>query len=205
MSILSREGASVREEFPEWKDFRQGAKVVNFSFLYGGQEQVAIESARSDYNIELSFEQAKALRDGYFTLYPDLVRWHQTDGPRDVQRGYCESPLGRRRTIDSMPDEDFNGMVRKMVNTPVQNTASDLTLAALVLIDHELERRGLPVWLIGFVHDSIMLEVPDALIDEVRIIVKTAMENPMLHLLGIELPVPLKADVEIGDNWAGAA
>lgn len=185
-------------------DERTAAKIPNFAYLYGGQEGVAVEAARVDYGIELSREDAKRMRDGYFVLYPDLLTWHAVDGPRDVQRGYCESPLGRRRYTDSMPNEDFAGMVRKMVNTPVQATASDLTLAAMVLVDDALTERQLPAYMVGFVHDSIMVEAREDVVVEVGKILKQAMENPMLEELKLVLPVPLVADVEVGDNWLDA-
>lgn len=187
------------------KDERTGAKIPNFAYLYGGQEGVAIDTARQDYGIDLTLDDARRMRDGYFALYPDLTRWHENDGPRDVHRGYCESPLGRRRYTSSLLNEDFKGMVRKMVNTPVQATASDLTLAAMVLVDRELTERELPAFMVGFVHDSIMVEAREDVVDEVAEIIRTAMENPMLDVLGLNLPVPLKADVEIGDNWLDAA
>ena len=166
-----------------------------------------MDTARRDYGIDLSIEEAKRMRDGYFTLYPDLQRWHDSDGPRDVNRGYCESPLGRRRTTDDLiaEKEDFNGMVRKMVNSPVQATASDLTLAAMVLVDQEITEREIPAFMVGFVHDSIMVEAREDVVDEVSDILRTAMENPMLDVLNLDLSVPLKADVEIGDNWLDSA
>jgi DNA polymerase I-like protein with 3'-5' exonuclease and polymerase domains len=103
-----------------------------------------------------------------------------------------------------MPGEDYNGKVRKFVNTPVQATASDLTMAAFVLVYDEVEELALDVRYVGFVHDSIMLEVRDDHVEAVAEIVKHAMENPMLDELHLSLPVPLRADVEVGDNWADA-
>ena len=208
------EGVSISDYMSDpkpWMDTvtyeeRTAAKIPNFAYLYGGREGVAIATALKDYGIVLDFATAKRMRDGYFTLYPRLLEWHATDGPRDVARGYCESPLGRRRYASSIPDKDPEGLIRKYVNTPVQATASDLTLAAMVLIDDEIERRGLAevALLIGFVHDSVMYEVREDLVMEIADIVRTAMENPMLDELQLALPVPLVADIEVGDNWADA-
>lgn len=207
----SKEGALLSEYLADterWtstitKPERTGAKIPNFGFLYGGYETVVIDAALKDYGIKLTWSEAHDMRQGYFTLYPDLAHWHQTNGPRDLNIGYCESMLGRRRYLSSMPGEDENGMMRKLLNTPVQSLASDLTLAAMVRVDLAIEERGLQndAFVTGFVHDSVMVECREEVLPEIKEIMRDAMEDPMLEELGLDLPVPLMADVEVGPSW----
>jgi DNA polymerase-1 len=49
------------------------------------------------------------------------------------------------------------------------------------------------------IHDELVFEVPDAEVEEVSAIVRGAMESPR-----VELSVPLKVDLGVGDNWDAA-
>jgi DNA polymerase I-like protein with 3'-5' exonuclease and polymerase domains len=101
--------------------------------------------------------------------------------------------------------EDELAQHRKAINTPVQGPASDLALLAYNDICSEIGARGLSDVAIpfGFFHDAVLLEVRDDAVEEVEAIVRQSMEHPPLHLLGWEFPVPLVADVKVGQTWVG--
>jgi DNA polymerase-1 len=50
------------------------------------------------------------------------------------------------------------------------------------------------------VHDELVFETPENEVEKVSQLIKQEMEN----VTGIELKVPLIAEVGIGDNWAAA-
>jgi DNA polymerase-1 len=179
------------------KDQRQGAKGVNFGFLYGQQVDGFIAFAKQTYKVDFTQEQGKLARDGYFALYEDLEPWHRKCAEQAINYGYTETPFGRyRRNI-----EDAN----QAINTPVQSTASDLALIALRQINRAFKERNLAALLCGFVHDSVICEVRDDCVKEAVEIIKYEMENPNLLPLGVSsLPVPLKADIAIGMSWGTA-
>ena len=183
------------------EDERYAAKPVNFSQLYGAGEGVLIAQALKDYDIVLEPSRAKLMRDGFFLLYNDLVRWHESCWA-DVHRGYCESPFGRRRMVEN---DEPHEQLRKMINTPVQNTANDIAMAALAEVQIEIDDRG---WsdlclFIGYVHDSIMFEAHESVIPQLEPIIVSAMEHP--RLLPYEIGVPLKADIKVSERWEDAA
>jgi len=89
-------------------------------------------------------------------------------------------------------------------NTPIQSAASDIALAAMVYTMRRLEEAGLSsrVDLLGFVHDALMFEVDSEVEDTVAAIVYDSLVDPPLkEWLGLELDVPLEADIEYGPSW----
>lgn len=187
------------------KEERQRAKGVNFGFLYKMQAPKFVKVAKNDYGVILSLDEAEDARNGFFELYSDLNAWHDRAEYEGMSQGFTVTPFGRYRT-------DIQDAT-KAINTPIQSTASDLTMFAMTIIDERLQARfgGVPVGemkacLIGFVHDSVLVEADDDVVDEVTAIIKDAMEHPPLKRVGIKkIPVPLKADVVCGQNWADAA
>ena len=81
------------------------------------------------------------------------------------------------------------------LNTPVQGTAADILKKAMVEIYREFKRLGLKSKMLIQVHDELVFNVLDDEIDEVKKIVKDIMENTY------KLSVPLKVDIEVGNNW----
>lgn len=75
-----------------------------------------------------------------------------------------------------------------------------MMLLSLVL----LHRRMPPdeARIVGTVHDSILVEVREDLVDKWVPIIKHTMENlPLLEWFGAELSVPIVADVTVGTHW----
>jgi len=184
------------------KEERQGAKPINFGLLYGGQEEVLVGVALRDYGITLTKEQATVAKSGFFELYPKLVDWHKSAW-HWVNKGAVPTPLGRWRNLPSEDGEDGLAKQRKAINTPVQATASDLCLISLAEIDRLLD--GLDSYIIGFVHDSVLLEASERHLAQVVEVVRRCMENPDLSEFGLTLPVPLVADIKVGKTWGDCA
>ncbi len=83
---------------------------------------------------------------------------------------------------------------RQAVNTIIQGTAADLIKLAWVRLNAELPE-GVQMLLPA--HDSVLLEVPTALVEETRQIVKAAMETAPTGF-----SVPLKVKTKTGRTWA---
>lgn len=185
------------------KEERFGAKPIGFGLSYGGGPDVIKKTARQDYGITFTDEQAETGYDAYHLFYPDVKPW-QDSFWRDVQRGYGTTPLGRRRSVPE-GTEGPDGVWRKYINLPVQATASDLALfcqnytwellrGAHKNIDNYCEN-------IGFFHDAGELHLDENLVGEVYDIVKHAWEHPPLERIGLDLTVPLRADIEVSRRW----
>lgn len=185
------------------KEERKLAKAVNFGFLYGMWWKKFRKYADEKFDIQVSIEEAKAYREAFFAQYTGLEPWHnrQRRVARNLQ--FVSSPTGRVRHLPNIfsTDEEVQAEAeRQAINAPVQGFASDLTVLAMVLIHQRIDHSR--AWVIGNVHDSIMLEVKDEYADTCAEIVKETMENlPIKRLFGYKLPVPIEADITIGQHW----
>jgi uracil-DNA glycosylase family 4 len=180
------------------KDERQGAKGVNFGLVFGLQPDGLMVYSKNTYKVDMTLEQAIHAHDSYFKMYYGVKAYHDYCRKVVFPRGYTETPFGRfRRHL-----EDPN----KAINTPVQATASDLTLLGLHRIDATFKERGWPAYVCGFVHDSVICEVREDYVDASKEVVVNCLENPDLRPFGIySLPVPLKVDILVGDSWGEAS
>ena len=84
---------------------------------------------------------------------------------------------------------------RAAINAPMQGTAADLIKLAMVAVQGWLDERGFGAKLIMQVHDELVLEVPQAELDEVLEGLRARMQDVA------KLEVPLIVDVGVGDNW----
>lgn len=200
----------VTTECGTWTMRQHGKIALTGNSLYGSaapgiqntlrKDGVFIELADSEQMLDRFWKARPELRKGFDRLYATTER-----------DGYAESFTGRRRRVPEVRSSD-RGIVgralRQITNFGIQSGASDLTLAALVLIDKELRKRKLRSLLIITVHDSIVFDCPIDEMLEVAAMAKGIMEN--IHkLCGDLLPhadwswlrCPLIADAEVGLSW----
>ena len=171
---------------------RRYAKVINFGLIYG---MSAFGLAR-----ELGLERgaAQAYIDRYFARYPGVARYMETTRLSARDKGYVETVFGRRLWLPEI--KSSNGARRQAaeraaINAPMQGTAADLVKLAMIAVQRWLDERRLAAQLILQVHDELVLEVPDAEMDEVR------RELPRLMSDVAQLAVPLVVEVGAGANW----
>ena len=84
---------------------------------------------------------------------------------------------------------------RMALNTPIQGTAADILKKAMVEIYDEFNKRGLKSKMIIQVHDELVFNVLDSELEEVKDVVRNIMENTF------KLSVPLKVEMEVGNDW----
>ena len=176
----------------------------NFGFLYGMSAKTFVDYAKG-YNLNLSLEDSEQLRDNFFEAYPRLLPWHEECKQYARKNGHTWSPIGRKRflpDINSSNWSDRGSAERQSINSGVQGFASDMCISALSdivfsdIIDHERCK------VLGSVHDAILFEVKDDYVDEVVPMIKEMMEHPSI-IEGIDIPIPIIADVEVAQAWGG--
>jgi DNA polymerase I-like protein with 3'-5' exonuclease and polymerase domains len=187
------------------KDERKKAKPVNFGFLYGMSSDTFVETAWTQYGVEVTPEESVAFRRAYFQQFPKLVDWHRRQKSLVRKYGRVQSPLGRVRHLPDIESRDRKVKAeaeRQAINSPVQSFASDLCILALISITKEFKKRGMKSRSLGTVHDAINWEIP---IDELRIaapIIKHHMENqPIEEWFGVVCDVPIIGDVALSRMW----
>jgi len=173
-------------------EHRRSAKAVNFGIIYGLSSfglarQLGIERGEAAKFIAAYFERYRGVKE-YLDRHLDEVR----------KTGITRTLFGRVRPVPEI--QSPQGAMRALgeriaLNTPLQGTAADLIKLAMIDIDRQLAGSRLSARMILQVHDELLFEVPRAGLDELRALVKTAMEQ--VH----PLRVPLVVDLKAGPNW----
>lgn len=187
------------------KEERKKAKAVNFGYIYGMGAAKFVTYAFENYDVHISFEEAEADRNRFFDDYPALLPWHERQ--RRLARRYkrVASPLGRIRHLPDIESEDDKVQgesERQAINSPVQSMASDLMLFSAIRL-HDLipPEEG---HIVGSVHDSLLFEIREDLVDKWCPIIKATMEDikAVEKTFGCDITVPIIADIEVGTHWA---
>jgi len=177
------------------KEQRAIAKTVNFGLIYG---QSAFGLAQQT---GLDFDEAERFIDTYFENYPGVKRWLDGTRTRAHAEGYVETLLGRRRYFPELQGtrRAYAGQraaaERQAINAPIQGTAADILKIAMIRLDRRLDDLGLRARMVLQVHDEVVLEVPREELSAVSSLVREVMEG------AYALSVPLKVDMEVGENW----
>ena len=174
------------------KDMRRQAKAVNFGILYG------ISSFGLSEDLGIDIVEAKKFIDNYLKTYPGIQEYMEKEKALAYQNGYVKTLMNRKRVIEELKNKNFlirSSGERMALNTPIQGTAADILKKAMVEIYQELQKRGLKSKMLIQVHDELVFNVLNSELEEVKSLVKDIMENTF------KLRVPLKVDIEIGNNW----
>jgi DNA polymerase-1 len=114
------------------------------------------------------------------------------------EEGYVRTLFNRKRTIPELSNKNYmirSGGERIALNTPIQGTSADIIKKAMVEIANELKKRNLSAKMIVQVHDELVFDCPKDEFDELKELIREVMENTYT------LNVPLKVDIEYGDDW----
>jgi len=197
---VSHEDVSKLSPF-EQKEWRKKAKAINFGFLYGMGARKFQEYARDKYEIDFTLEESAQIRERFFKTYPGLQPWYKKQERFVRLNSYVKGLTGRVRhlpLINSDDDYEQHSAIRQAINSPVQGFASDMTIMSVI----DISRMMPHVKIVGTVHDSILMEIPNDMVEESLVYIKKIMESPpTLKKLGVtHLPLPIKVDIKTG-NW----
>ncbi len=171
---------------------RNRAKAVNFGIVYG----ISDYGLSKDLNIPR--KEAKEYIDNYLKNYGMVKKYMEGIIKIGKEKGYVETILNRRRYVPELKSRNYNVRSfgeRIAMNTPIQGSAADIIKVAMVKVFKELNKRNLKSRLILQVHDELIIEAYKDEVEEVKNLIKDIMEN------SIKLDIPLKVDLNTGDNW----
>ena len=174
------------------KAMRRNAKAVNFGILYG------ISSFGLSEDLKIDVGSAKKFMDNYLETYPGISEYMDKEKKEAYKNGYVTTIMNRRRVIDELKSSNYmvrSGGERMALNTPIQGSAADILKKAMVDLYSEMTKRGLKSKILIQVHDELVLNVYKDELEEVKELVRDKMENV------IKLDVPLKVDIETGNDW----
>jgi len=171
---------------------RRYAKVINFGLIYG------MSAFGLAGNLGVERAAAQSYIDKYFARFSGVRQYMDDTRMQAKARGYVETVFGRRLwlpEINSPNGPRRQGAERAAINAPMQGTAADLIKLAMIAVQDWLERDKLATRMIMQVHDELVLEVPEAELDLVKV------RLPELMAGVAALKVPLLAEVGVGKNW----
>ena len=171
------------------KEERQAAKAVNFGLIFGMGVAGLQQYAQLSYGVEMTTEEASQFYRRFFEAYTGIKQWHESLKKSPPKVGYT---LAGRKFLYS----EKTGLPG-YCNTPVQGTAADIAKKALGKMARRLI--GTDTYIIGMVHDEILLECPEAKADDFAQMLKSTMEQAANSILDL---VPSEAEVTIAENWA---
>lgn len=186
---------------------RYMAKCMNFGVVYGRGPGSLANGPEMEYVEEIggtrwSKDEVGEFFKKFFANFPGFHTWMEEQTAIGYQDQVVVSPLGRRRRFPFIPQRDNGAVGRQAVNTPIQGTASDFTFAALIrihdrLLDINSEYGTDAAYIVSTVHDSILIECLEELVDEVLVIVREEMEDNV----PLESDVPFKSDADVARKW----
>lgn len=171
------------------KEERQAAKAVNFGLIFGMGVAGLQQYAQLSYGVDMTTEQASQFYRRFFEAYTGIKHWHETLKKSPPKVGYT---LTGRKFLYS----EKTGLPG-YCNTPVQGTAADIAKKALGKIAQKLI--GTDTYIIGIIHDEILLECSEAKADAFAQMLKSTMEQEANSILNL---LPSEVDITIAENWA---
>lgn len=178
------------------KEMRDKAKIVNFGIIYGVSPSGLARRIQG-----MNVNEARELITDYKARFPGINTFFQDCVQQALDQGYVSTLTGRRRAIPELfePSQSRQNLGERLaINTVIQGTAADLIKAAMVKVQHRIDRDQLEMKLLLQIHDELVLESPIDLVEEHAAIVSEEMEN------ALKLNVPLRTETGIGDNWMDA-
>ena len=173
------------------KDQRQAAKAVSFGLLYLMSEKKLANDTG------LPPKEATAFVQRYKELMPQVQECiEETKALVRTQR-YVDSVFDRRRRFHLLTDNNINGLEREAVNFRLgQSPGHDITMTAAVRLHLLFTKKYPEVRIVLTVHDSVIVECPDYLVDEIVAIMYQVMQTPPM-----ETDVPFPVEIKVGQAW----
>ena len=176
-------------------DERRRAKTANFGIIYG------ISAFGLAQRLEIPNREARELIESYFASYPKVKQYMDEAVQRAAESGYVETMFGRRRQLRDITSSNrtVRGVAeRNAINAPIQGSAADIMKLAMNEIARRFKAEGIRSKMILQVHDEVVIDTLRSELDDVKRIVREAMEGVA------QLRVPLIAEVNSADNWLAA-
>ncbi|MFJ5400699.1 DNA polymerase I [Pectobacterium sp. CHL-2024] len=171
---------------------RRSAKAINFGLIYG----MSAFGLSRQLNIPRS--ESQKYMNLYFERYPGVQDYMECTRQQAAEHGYVSTLDGRRLYLPDIHSRNAmarKGAERAAINAPMQGTAADIIKKAMIAIDDWLQKDTPKVKMIMQVHDELVFEIHDSVIEESISKIKALMEGCM------QLNVPLQVDIGTGMNW----
>ncbi|HEX5740627.1 MAG TPA: DNA polymerase I [Pilimelia sp.] len=186
-------GVPVQEVAPEQ---RRRIKAMNYGLAYG------LSAFGLSNQLRISTEEARALMERYFDRFGGVRDYLRAVVDQARADGYTSTMLGRRRYLPDLVSDNRQRreMAERMaLNAPIQGSAADIIMVAMLRVDAALRAAGLRSRMLLQVHDELVVEVGPGEREELEELVRREMGG------AVALSVPLEVSVGVGRDWDTAA
>jgi DNA polymerase-1 len=185
---------------------RQAAKGVNFGLLYGMSAGGLHQYGTASYGLDWTLDDAEMARQVFFSLYPELALWHWLTKQAMKQKRTILNPYNGSwqaaenggkvywgSTLSDRPT--VAAKITAASNYQDQGTGAEIALSAINALPDDVG-----AMIVNFVHDEIILEVPDFRVAEVQAILEKTMVQAADAFL-MPFGVPTEVESAIGGCW----
>lgn len=171
---------------------RQQMKAVVLGRLFGLGAAKFAQYAKTQYDLDISEEEAHAFIEGFKQAYPQLTQWQYDQGSE------CEYTLKAKTIFGKVRALDKDSYYGAGLNVPVQGSACEIMLCAMNRFYKDKRKNFL---LLGSIHDEIITEVPMENRDEASKLLHDCMYAGYLDVFPKGVTTNL-VEIKSGNNWS---
>ena len=190
----------------EKKETRQHSKPINFGLIYLLTPKGLKKYSEQEFGVKISQKQAEEFYNMFLhQLYKQIPVWHKKDEAFLRKHGYLRASFGRKRILPNINSEDETAQqqaLRTGINFRIQNPSSDGNLLGGYNASKDERMNKTECRPVLSVHDALIWETKKGCREQYVPIIKNHMEELPTEKFGFTLKVPLKTEVEVGDNLA---
>jgi DNA polymerase-1 len=171
---------------------RRVGKMLNYGVIYG------MTGYRLALEVGIERKEATEFVRRHREQYPGVRAYFERTLREAEEKGYVETPLGRRRYLPDLHSRNRQrreAARRAAENMPNQGMVAEIIKLAMIGVHARLRERGMRSRMLVQVHDELLLEVPEGELPEAAELVVGEMEGAM------ELSVPLEVETKHGRSW----
>ena len=181
------------------EDMRRKAKAINFGIIYG------ISSYGLAKQISVSNNEAEHFLFSYFKKFPEIKEFMQGTLKFCRKNGFVKTMFERKCHFPNINDKNHtlkSFQERAAINAPIQGAAADIIRFAMINIDKKIIEKKIDATLLVQIHDELLLETKDAIVNKEIVKIKSEMENAIDK--DYNFSVPLIVDANSAKNWNDA-
>ena len=181
-------------------DMRRKAKVINFGIIYG----MGVSALKK--NLGTARDEAQLFYDRYFEQMSGVREYLDQVKVFARTHGYTETLFGRKRQFPNIQSKlpFLRALAERMAtNAPLQGTAADIIKLAIRYATEDLKTARLSenAKLVLQIHDELVYEVDESIVDKVIPLLQNAMTSVLSRSWKeIKTPVPLLVSCGMGKN-----
>jgi DNA polymerase-1 len=192
---------AVAEENKDAENLRKSGKVGNFSLQYRTSWKKFLSTARVDYDIDMTANEAQHIH----RIYPNTYKGVPSYWAKQIQIvknvGYVETLAGRRVKVVGDWNGKFGwGMGSTAINYRIQGTGADQKYLALACLKDFMRSYGcIFAW---DLHDGIYWYVPIKFANTVARGMKQILNTlPYQKAWDMTPSIPMPFDIKMGSSW----